>query len=59
MKEWFRPKKTIEEDEYQKDKQEEKNMWSCNKGGHKERSLANQPNHQKWWKKQKTLTTSE
>lgn len=23
---------------------------SCNKGGHKERSIANQPNHQDHWK---------
>jgi hypothetical protein len=23
---------------------------SCNKGGHKERSIANQPNHQEHWR---------
>jgi|GEM_PF-3721641 hypothetical protein len=34
---------------------EEKNKGnerSCDKGGHKERSIANQPNHLKHWKKQ-------
>jgi len=30
-------------------KREEK--ISCDKGGHAERSKANQPNHLKWWKK--------
>jgi hypothetical protein len=28
------------------------NRPSCDKGGHKERSIANQPNHLKHWKKQ-------
>jgi hypothetical protein len=28
------------------------NKPSCDKGGHKERSIANQPNHLKHWKKQ-------
>ena len=31
-------------------KREEK--ISCDKGSHAERSKANQPNHNKWWKKQ-------
>lgn len=26
---------------------------SCNKGGHKERSIVNQPNHVKHWKKKR------
>jgi len=29
------------------------NKTSCDKGGHKERSIANQPNHSKHWKKEK------
>jgi hypothetical protein len=44
-----------------KKKEEDKKVYqipdekiSCDKGNHKERSLANQPNHLKFWKKQKT-----
>ena len=29
------------------------NKLSCDKGGHKERSIANDPNHLKHWKKEK------
>jgi len=53
MKERPKPPRSRDEEEYQKDKQEEQNMLSFNKGGHRERSLTNQPNHWKWWKKQK------
>lgn len=30
---------------------------SANKGSHKLRSIANQPNHKKWWKKQSKKKT--
>lgn len=33
------------------DEQFEENKNYCDKGGHKERSIANQPNHKEHWKK--------
>ncbi len=32
-------------------KEQFENIKGCDKGGHKERSIANQPNHQNHWRK--------
>jgi len=50
IEKWRPPTKESENPQIYK-KREEK--ISCDKGSHAERSKVNQPNHEKWWKKQK------